>query len=104
MRWKLKVKEYKHVGMIKYVPTPNIGDRKEVIKFALFPTKLDKENIIWLERYIITYEYKNIKYKCYNINKDSYLSTKYELCGGIFRPYIWLDAKDWKLIEKKFYN
>lgn len=106
MRWKRKIEEKNHVGMITYIPEPSIGDKKEEIKFAIFPTKIDKENMVWLERYICVYEYKNTKYKFYINNKDYWIDVKvkYELCGGITRPYIWRDVKDWKLIDKKFYN
>jgi hypothetical protein len=41
----------------KVKPKPNIGDRKTVIKFAWFPTRVE-DNIIWLEKYKAMYYYK----------------------------------------------
>lgn len=40
-----------------------LGDIKEEIKFALFPKNIDNENVVWLEKYIETYEFKEKKYR-----------------------------------------
>ncbi len=49
MEWKVKIKKSK----------PKIGDVKEKIKFAFLPIKVN-DNIVWLEKYIQGYEYKEI--------------------------------------------
>ncbi len=48
-------------------PSPEIGESKTKVKFALFPfkcrhpEKLKKFYWIWLEKYIAVYEYKKVK-------------------------------------------
>ena len=40
-------------------PQPKIGDKREVYKFAWFPT-LVGDQVVWLERYCIEQEYKTV--------------------------------------------
>jgi hypothetical protein len=43
-----------------YPPPPTLGDTKEIIKFAWWPTKVE-DKLIWLERYIENWVYTTRK-------------------------------------------
>jgi hypothetical protein len=63
MRWETEVIEpKKRVKKIRK-KAPEVGDLKDVIKFALFPVKLNNKEHVWWEKYIITYEYKKLRRK-----------------------------------------
>ena len=36
---------------IKLKPNPVFGDAREVTRFAFLPTRLDDDNLVWLEFY-----------------------------------------------------
>lgn len=55
MRWKLK--EPKPIKTEPKLPNPNLGDTKEVIKFAYTIKRVGDYKILW-EKYIEVYEYK----------------------------------------------
>lgn len=48
--------------------SPKINDIKEVRKFAFWPVRIDDE-IIWLEFYYVTYEYRDV---FHYLNGDKY--------------------------------
>ena len=54
----------------------NVGDLKYITNFALFPTRINEETVIWLERYINVYEYSIIDeepfYQMSNISRCIY--------------------------------
>lgn len=89
MKWEKKIKKRNPIVGKK---VPEIGDTKEVVKFALFPVKIDRTKRVWLERYIEVYTYK--KYTIRRENKDFFLMGE--------PVNIW-ETIDWKLIEKKYY-
>jgi hypothetical protein len=60
----------------KVKPKPNFCDKKTVIKFAYFPTRIDN-TVIWLEKYECTYRY----------SKDSFWDYYY-----------------WEVIDEKLLN
>jgi hypothetical protein len=60
----------------KVKPKPCYWDRKTVIKYAYFPTRVEN-TIIWLEKYECTYRY----------NRDSFWEYNY-----------------WDVIDKKLLN
>ena len=82
MRWNIIPKKEKEF---------NIGDKKEIVKFAFFPKKIDKNNKIWLERYVLEYEYKSTYKKKY---RNSWLLDDW---------YDIVKSNDWVLIKKKLY-
>ena len=85
MIWKIKHKEIKQ-NVVKQTII-NVGDKKEVKKFAWYPIKLNKDIKIWLEKYIEIYEYKECKIK------NNYNTLYY------------INIKLWVLIDKKInYN
>ena len=90
MRFIIKPKTKKVAKKEK--PKPQLGDKKEKIKFALFPTKV--EGVwVWLEKYIAIYEYQTYSYK-----KDVVVSS------GIFIESYYTDVdfdNDWCRIDRK---
>jgi len=71
---------------------PTLGDKKEKIKFALFPVKIN-DVFIWFEKYIQVYEYKTY-----------YYSHDVVVSGGIFTEKYYTDlvqAVGWKKTDKK---
>ncbi len=38
-------------------PEPENGAEKVVVKFALYPERIDNDTVIWLERYVCLYKY-----------------------------------------------
>ena len=65
MRWTKKNKKIKQTVKkpFKRIPRPEVGDKKIEIKFALFPVKINKNDVVWLEDYKILYEFKKIKHR-----------------------------------------
>lgn len=49
MRWKIK----------SAIPKPVVGDVREQVKFAWFPTRID-DHMVWLERYISVQTYSPV--------------------------------------------
>lgn len=82
MKWKV-IKKPK-----KKKTKPRIGDIKEKVKFAFFPTKINN-NYVWLEKYIVTYEFKK-----YDMEFDIYDNIKEEI-----KCFVWLETN--KRIIKK---
>jgi len=75
-------------------PSPKLGDKKKITKFAFFPvkivTKYDTISYIWLRKYKEVYEYQKI-IKPIPSNypfKNAYMTKMFEY-------------NDWKLIRKK---
>ena len=108
MRWLKKTKVKKKVEVnknFKRIPRPEVGDKKEEIKFALFPMKLDKEKMVWLEDYKILYEFKKIKH----IRKIPMSGICYEDGSPLGRglgSYEYEDyfTKEWREIGKDYIN
>jgi hypothetical protein len=50
----------------KYKKSPNTGDLQFKIKFAIFPVRINETTLVWLEKYIVIYEYGVIGYDPYN--------------------------------------
>jgi hypothetical protein len=75
---------------------PEIGDIKEKIKYAYLPTKIDEQNWIWLEKYIVVYQYTEIG-NGYNRN------IRYTTMGENGSPYNRnIRGHAWVLIKKKY--
>ena len=89
MRWTNKIKSKKPSRIIVGKKPPEIGDVKEIIKFAFLPTKIGNDNVVWLEQYIKVYVYTKIY-------KDHYPS---EWGGGYTSEY-----NKWVFKERKFYD
>lgn len=73
-------------------PKPQEGDKKEKVKFALFPTKVE-DKWLWLEKYIAIYEYKKYYY-----THDVVVSE------GIFTEKYYTDVAEaigWRRIDRK---
>ena len=83
----MKINKIKVETPKKVIETHNVGDKKQKIKFSFFPTRIDKETVIWLEKYIDVYEYCIVEerpfYKMVNVTRPIY---------------------GWKLKERKFYS
>jgi hypothetical protein len=73
-------------------PQPNLGDKKQKVKFAFFPTKVE-EKILWLEKYTAIYEYKEYYYPTDVIVSEGIFTEKY------YRTYV--KTQGWIQIEKK---
>lgn len=56
---------------------PNEGDSKSEIFFAWFPKRMDDQTIIWLESYIVNYEYCR-RYIRVVDNTERYISLLYD--------------------------
>jgi len=82
MNWKAKHK----------APKPQLGDMKQKIKFAVFPTHVE-DQIIWFEKYIQIYEYKEYFYEYDVVVSEGLLTEKYYT--DIRR------AEGWKKTERK---
>ena len=74
-------------------PSPKLGDKKQISKFAFLPVRIitdnDTESYVWLRKYIEVYEYQ-IFTNLISINypyKDSYNRV--------------IEYNDWNLIIKK---
>lgn len=93
MRWK-KNKRQEIKEKIKVIK-PKIGDIKEVIKFALFPTKINNDDIIWLERYIVTYEFKEKMYR---------VKSQYGITYDIMYNNDWMKTEEWIKIKTSYYE
>jgi len=65
MRWKSKIKT-----------KPVLGDKKEKVWFALFPVKVE-DKWIWLEKYIVVYEYKTWYYSQDVVVSQGIFTEKY---------------------------
>lgn len=75
----------------------NNGDRREVIKFSLFPKKI-KSEWIWLEKYISIEEYKIFDYKDV-YNNDGV--TSFALWNAV--PYGTYKLHMWKEVDRKLF-
>lgn len=73
-------------------PKPELGDIKEKIKFALFPTKV--EGLwLWFEKYIRVYEYKTYYYQMDEVVSSGIFTEKYYTKN--------VEAIGWRTIDKK---
>jgi hypothetical protein len=72
-------------------PTPNLGDKKEVVRFAFLPTKINDDTTVWLEKYIEIYEFKKV-YKAYPLAVGMY---------GVWLAYDFEYVNEWTLMQKK---
>lgn len=57
-------------------PKPREGDKKQKVKFALFPTKVEN-TWVWLEKYIQFYEYQKYHYTHDVVVSQGILTEKY---------------------------
>ena len=102
MRWKIKIKPQDNKPMIVGRKCPNIGDIKEKVRFAFFPVKINKENVVWLEKYVEVYEYK-IQSKRRPTVRNIKDFRDIELHGTAFDwSEEWYEVPGWVLKEKKF--
>lgn len=74
---------------------PKLGDKKEKIEFAFFPTKVE-DKWIWLEKYIAIYVYKEYYYPTDVIVSQSMFSEKY------YRTHV--KTQGWINTEKKLFT
>ena len=65
-----------------------IRDKKTVIRFALFPVRLDDKHRVWWERYEKVYEYQNVE-------KEEPLSIFFDVTKTVY-------YKEWVLIFKDY--
>lgn len=96
MRKKIKPKE--PVGMLprdrQKSSRPNVGDTKTEIRFAFLPIKI-RGYKVWLERYKMTYEYKDTYRRKYILPRDR---TPYD------REYEIVKCQDFVLTKIDFYK
>jgi len=81
MKWNSKTKS-----------KPTLGDKKQKVWFALFPVKVE-DKWVWLEKYIVIYEYKTYYYQ-----QDVVVSE------GIFTETYYTDmveAIGWRRIDRR---
>lgn len=99
MRWKIKIKQQIDKPMLVGRKGPNIGDIKEKVRFAFLPIKINKENVVWLEKYVEVYEYK-LQLKKRPVAKNF---RDVELHGIAFNwSEKWHEVPGWVLKEKKY--
>lgn len=91
MRWKIN-KPKKSKTILIAEKGPNIGDKKEIVKFAFIPKKIDSHNVVWLEKYIEVYEYR-VFYRSLDIG-----AHMVDYPNNNPRKII-----DWQLRERKFF-
>jgi len=103
MIWKINKQSYKPM-LIKKQTLINIGDKKEIRKFAWFPININNEYKIFLESYVLIYEYKRFKSKIYpNIHGLKYSGGG--LISAIDEEKSYFTEKcDWVLIKKMLIN
>lgn len=77
-------------------PKPNIGDKKESVWFAVFPTRVENK-WIWLEKYIAISELQLIHYEREEIVDDGILFQTVRNVPDTFRMWNVIDRK---LIKK----
>ena len=70
--------------MIIYRPHPKLGEEREVIKFAYFPTRIG-DSIVWLQKYSVLYQFKKT----------------YRFTAGSFNPYP-TEIIKWVEVSKSF--
>ena len=76
----------------KTLRDPKIGTKRVKIKFALFPTRLDNTDIVWLQKYKCHYEYRE------NVTKTDWIYGSGGI-GGSRRGRTWKED-DWELYSK----
>lgn len=83
------------MGLINenHIKQANIGDTKEIIKFAYFPKKINESKDVWLKKYIELFEYQRVFVRQYDIAN---LNTKFE-------TYKIVPSTEWVFKERKCY-
>jgi hypothetical protein len=81
-------------------PRPKIGDEKIEVKFAWTPVAITRRDNVWLEKYEIVYEYKEVTRPVYN-----YMT--YEdgtLCKGLSKIPTgeYSTSNEWVQIRKQY--
>ena len=101
MRWKIKKKQQKiiFVKPIGFKP-PEIGDIKNITKFAYLPVEINKTEKVWLEKYIEIHEYKKVVYRkpITEICSDNRFNGDY--LNETFQPLG--EKNEWVLKERTF--
>lgn len=72
-----------------------IGDKKQKIRFAVFPVKINN-TWIWLEKYISNYEFKMVHY--------SYEEDVADLIVTMFTVTRYTDYLEWCFINRELIN
>ena len=86
MKWKIKTKKAKDAKVLISRKGPNIGDTKQIVKFAILPTRV-KDYYVWLEKYITFYRFE----KTFKIvaAHDNLYNTRFENYN-IIEYYDWV--------------
>lgn len=77
----------------KIIVSPKLGDKREVIRFAVFPRRV-QDKWIWLEKYIAVQEYKKYYYEYDEVVSQGIFTEKYRTQGGV--------GERWETIDRKF--
>lgn len=73
-------------------PEPKLGDKKQKIRFAVFPT-LVEDKWLWWEKYIQTYEFREYYYEYDVVVSEGLIYEKYYTDIA--------KAEGWRKIERK---
>jgi len=85
-----------------------IGDKKERIKFALFPIKMSNKlkgnKFIWLKTYKDTYEYQQLKQREIQPVENIVSEDGRPFYHPAFSKYEWVKYEKWVRIKREVVN
>ena len=84
MKWKAKHKAAK--------VQPKLGDKREVTRFAFFPTKVES-SWLWFEKYTAIQEWKKYYYEYDEVVSEGIFTEKYRTNYGV--------GEKWQTVERK---
>jgi hypothetical protein len=90
----------------KKVKSPKIGDIKQKVRFAFLPTRINKNTVVWLEKYVNVYEYsKSVKFDHWEMRYAPPISkiTSFELKLKKRKLYEKSPVLNWTFIFKQIF-